>query len=114
MKGLFVAAITGVFTVVVAVSVVYGWGANANCWEANGSQHASASASSNGLHDGDLHVLARVDINQETDEADFANEAISISAYATSDPGDPAFASATVHGLDANNVPDGTHDVAND
>ena len=88
----------------VAVSVVYGWGANANCWEANGSQHARASASSDGLRDGSLSVFARVDFNVDEDDADFANEAISLSASATSDPGDPAFASASVHGFDANNV----------
>ena len=114
MKRLFVSAIAGVFTLVVAVSVVYGWGANANCWEANGSQHASASASSNGLHDGNLHVLARVDLNQDSNQARFGNEAIAISASATSDPGDPAFASATVNGLDANNVPQAAHVIDND
>jgi hypothetical protein len=114
MKGLFVAAITGVFTVVVAVSVVYGWGANANCWEANGSQHASASANSNGLRDGKLKVLARVDFNQDDDESEFANEAISLSAYATSDPDDPALAQSDVHGFDANNAFQATSDSDND
>ena len=113
MKGLFVAAITGVFTVVVAVSVVYGWGANAECWEANGSQHARASASSNGLRNGRLTVLARVDLNQDDDQARFGNEAISLSASATSDLGDPACASASVHGFDANNVPQNAQDQDN-
>ena len=54
MKRLFVAAIAGVFTVVVAVSVVYGYGASTSCWVSNGSQYASAMAGSYGLHDGSL------------------------------------------------------------
>ena len=114
MKGFFVLAIASVFTVVVAVSMVYGWGANADCWESGGSQHANAIAGSHGLHNGNLHVLARVDLDQNHDRARFANEAISISAYATSDPDDPAFATASVSGLDANNVPQAVHDQDND
>ena len=92
-------AIAGIFTLVI-VSVVYGWGANANCWDANGSQYASATAGCNGK----LRVHARVDLNQDDDQARFANEAIAISAYSASDPGDPALAQSDVHGFDANNA----------
>ena len=92
--------------------MVYGWGANANCWDANGSQHASASASSNGLRDGKLTVFARVDFNVDEDEADFGNQNINISAYATSDPDDPTFATASVHGFDANNAFQAIDDIA--
>ena len=112
MKGLFVAAIAGVFTLVVAVSVVYGWGVNAEWWEANGSLHARASASSDGLRNGKLTVSARVDLNQADDQARFANEAIALSVRAISDPGDPAFASASVHGFDANNAFQADGDIA--
>ena len=114
MKRLFVAAIAGIFTLVVAVSVVYGWGANANCWESNGTQYANAIAGSLGLHDGALHVLARVDIMQNNGQANFANQFVSISAHASGDLDDPTRASAAVHGLDANNVPQAANDECND
>ena len=103
MKGLFVAAIASVFTLVVAVSVVYGYGASTSCWESNGSQYASAMAGSYGLHDGSLSVLARVDTYQDDDQATFANEFISLTAWASSDAGDPFLAQSAVGGLDNNN-----------
>lgn len=112
MKRLFVLTIAGIFTLVVAVSVVYGWGANADCWENNGSQYAIAG--SLGLHDGNLHVLARVDIMQDNEQANFGNQFVSISAHASGDLDDPAFASAAVNGLDANNVPQAANDQCND
>ncbi|MDE0299623.1 MAG: hypothetical protein OXN17_13405 [Candidatus Poribacteria bacterium] len=103
MKRLFVLTITGAFTVVVAVSVVYGWGANASCWESNGSQYASAMAGSYGLHNGRVHVLARVDTYEDTEGQAFLNNFVSLTAWASSDLDDPARASASVNGLDANN-----------
>lgn len=105
MKGFFVLAIAGIFTVVVAVSMVYGWGATTSCWVNNGSQYANAMAGSLGLHDGSVSAFARVDIMQNRDDADFANEFVSVSAHATGDDGDPFLAKADVEGLDANNVP---------
>ena len=114
MKGLFVAAIAGVFTLVVAVSVVYGYGASADCWESNGTQYAYAMAGSYGLHDGNLHVLARVDLYTDTKNKAFANQFIYITASASGDLDDPARASASVSGLDANNVPQVANDADND
>ena len=114
MKRLFVLAITGIFTVVVAVSVVYGWGATANCWESNGTQYANAMAGSHGLHDGNLHVLARVDLYSDSKSRAFANQFISITASASGDLDDPARASASVSGLDANNVPRAANAADND
>ena len=58
MKRLFVLAIAGIFTVGIALKLAYGWGADANCWEFNGGQYASASASSDGLRNGNLHAFA--------------------------------------------------------
>lgn len=105
MKGFFVLAIAGIFTLIVTVSVVYGWGADADCWENNGCQYANAIAGSHGLHDGSVSAFARVDIMQNRDDADFANEFVSVSAHAYGDEGDPFLATADVEGLDANNIP---------
>ena len=105
MKGFFVLAIASVFTVVVAVSIVYGWGATTSCWVNNGSQHANAMAGSHGLHDGSVSAFARVDIMQNRDDANFGNEFVSVSAHATGDDGDPFLAQSSVNGLDANNNP---------
>ncbi|MDE0299624.1 MAG: hypothetical protein OXN17_13410 [Candidatus Poribacteria bacterium] len=105
MRGLFVVAIAGVFSAVVAVSIVYCWGANASCWEANGTQYANANAGSLGLHDGNLRVLAKVDLAQANEQANFMNQFVHISAHASGDIDDPALAKSAVNGLDANNVP---------
>ena len=103
MKGLFVAAIAGIFTLVVAVSVVYGYGASTSCWESNGTQYATSMAGSYGLHDGRVKVLARVDLYQDDEQANFGNEFISLTAWASGDAGDPFLAKSSVSGWDANN-----------
>ena len=105
MKRLFVLAIAGVFTLVIAVSIVYGFAATTSCWVSNGTQYASAQAGSHGLHDGSLSVLARVDLYQDSDSATFANEFVSLTAFASGDAGDPFLAKSSVAGLDANNIP---------
>ena len=50
-----------------------------------------------------LSVLARVDTYQDDDQATFANEFISLTAWASSDAGDPFLAQSAVGGLDDNN-----------
>ena len=57
--------------------------------------------------------LPRVDLNEDEERAGFGNEAIAVSAFATSDAGDPALAISSVHGLDANNVPQSDDAIAN-
>lgn len=105
MKGLFVLAIASIFTVVVAVSVVYGWAATASCWESGQTRHANAMAGSHGLHNGRVEVCAIVGNDSSDDDEGFGNEFIYLTAHASGGLNDDGKAESSVHGLDEDDVP---------
>ena len=114
MKRLFVLAIAGVFTLLVTVSVVYGFAATASCWKTgeaeNGTNHANAMAGSYGLHDGSAYASARVGDSGNAETISFGNNFVTATAHASGDYDEAGTAHAAVSGIDD----DGNPRMAND
>lgn len=109
MKGFFVLAIVGIFTLV-TVSVVYGWGATASCWKSGQTNHANAMAGSHGLHDGTVYASASVGGNGNDETIHFGNNFATATAHASGPFNDAGVAHSAVTGIDDDGEPQGAND----